>query len=94
MLLSSDKRFATTLPAVPPENDHGEFPLELTVWNEQRASDDDVIVGICWELRDMVVDRSGDSRDDDREKQQTRRAQLHGDGIQHGPSSILCLRGR
>ena len=43
-------------------------PLELTVWNGQRASNDNVIVGVCWELRDLVVDRSGSSRDDDGEE--------------------------
>ena len=38
------------------------------VWHGQHASNDDVIVGVCWELGDLVVDRPVGLLDDDREK--------------------------
>jgi len=68
-------------------------PLQLTVRNGQRASNDDVIVGICWELGGLIVDRSVGLHEDDREKYESPHAHIHGDALQH-LSPFLCLRGR
>lgn len=57
----------------------GEFvALVHGVACEERASDDDVVVGMRWELGDVVVDRSIGLCDGDSEKQQSPRARIHG----------------
>ena len=42
--------------------------VRFAVRRKQRTSDDDIIVSICWELGDLVVDRSIGLSDDDGEK--------------------------
>ena len=37
---------------------------------EERASDDNIIINICWELGDLIVDRPIGLGDDDTEKKQ------------------------
>jgi len=44
------------------------LPLIHSMAQKQRASNDDVIVGVCWELGDLVIDRPVGLLDDDREK--------------------------
>ena len=44
------------------------LPLVHSMAHGQRASNDDVIVGECWELRDLVVDHPVGLLDDDKEE--------------------------
>ena len=61
------------------------FTLRFVVWRGQRTSNDDIIVGIRWELGDPVVDRSVGLLDSDSEKQRPH-GQIHGGGCQHNSS--------
>ena len=52
--------------------------LWLGVWDEKRASDDDIIVNVCWELGDPIVYRSIGLDDGGAKKKQRPRVQVHG----------------
>ena len=80
MLLSSVKRFAITLPAVPPNNNHGWVRSFSRLYGGKRASDDDIIVNVRWELGDLIVDFSIGLDSGDGEKEQRPRIQIHGRG--------------
>jgi len=55
----------------------------------QRASNDDIIVGMRWELGDLIIDRSNGLRDGDGEKYQRLRVEAYGDSPQPEHRSIL-----
>ena len=44
---------------------------------EERASDDNIIINICRELGDLIVDRCIGLGDDDTEEEQRPRVQIH-----------------
>ena len=50
------------------------------MYGGKRASDDDIIVNVRWELGDLVVDRCIGLGDGDTEKKQRPRIQIHGCG--------------
>jgi len=79
-LLSSVKRFARTLPAVPPKNSRCWISPPLSSWCRfvQRTSNNDIIVGIRWELGNFFVDRSKCLRDGDGKKYQRLGGEAHG----------------
>ena len=57
--------------------------LCLVVWRRKRASDDDIIVNVRWELGDLIIDCPIDLGDGDTEKEQRPRVRIHCGGPWH-----------
>ena len=64
--------------------------LQLIILDGKRASDDDIIVNICWELGDLVVDYPIGLGDSDAEKKQSPRAQIHDSSPWHERKAIAA----
>jgi len=69
MWLISVKRFARVFPAAPPNDDHiYVFMIRWQWFIVRHTSNNDVVIGIRWELGDLVVDRSIGTRGGDSKK--------------------------